>query len=40
MDIRRRWDFMSASARRVRAEDDIGDYMWLPQSIRDKIFVD
>jgi len=32
-------DFKSASARGVRAEGDIGSYIWLPQWIGGKIHV-
>jgi hypothetical protein len=32
-------NFMSASARGVRAEGDIGGYIWLPQSIGGRIRV-
>jgi hypothetical protein len=36
---RSNWDFMSASTRGVRAEGDIGGYIWLPQSIGGKMRV-
>ena len=38
-EVRSDWDFMSASARGVRAEADIGGYIWLPQWIRGKMRV-